>query len=412
MLFGRAKPPSASTRTIPVGPPPWVSPLLDASGGQALTMAAAALCSFAASVAIYLVTLVLASKLNSWQKLLPWQRVAFAADAVSLAHAAVATPLGVLALNALRSHETASLDCGAGGWASVNLATAPSPDVLVIACGISCGTFLFDCLLLLAYPSECAIRFAAAGGSWIMWLHHTLSVIVWPYCVLTSRAAAFVAWMIATEASNIGQNSYTLAGAAGFEGTPFHMALGIGWLLSFLVFRIIPAPVVVAGYLRLFVAQVGLQDCSLLWELPCWGEWYIREGARGVCRTPLIYVAIPAICSLCRTKNTCPLPSCRASILGSNEGGVPSSHQSRQPLPPLLLPASHVARPAHPSPVLPSVAQDCGLARVDRAVGLLTIPIPLMMNAAWFWEMLKGAAKSLGMGNQAEPTKQAPKKRQ
>jgi len=270
---------------------PWLSPIVD--WADARRMGEYGLASLFISCLIYVLTLSLARTTPWWRNLSGWQRIAFGADAVSLLHALIATPMGVRALETIRGEHGISLDCPGTG----SLATAPSPHVLVAVCGITCGTFVFDCLLLILYPAECQTRFAAAGGSWVMWLHHIISIIVWPYCVLTSRAAVFVAWMITTEGSNVGQNAYSLAGAMGLEGKPAHLGLGIGWLLSFLCVRMLPAPMIVGSYIRLFILQ------------------------------------------------------------------------------------------------------DCGLAVLDRLIGLVTIPIPLLLNAVWFWEMLKGAATALGKGS-------------
>jgi len=165
MWFHKPKPPPVAAAQML-----WLSPIHDTT--EAYLMAACALCSFAVSAVLFLVSLVLGSRLRAWQRLLPWQRMAFAADVVSLAHAAVVTPLGFAALST--TPYRAGTSCGAGGWGSDSLVTAPSPRVLVVACGISCGQFCFDCLLLCLYRDECAARFDPAGGSWVMWMHHAV----------------------------------------------------------------------------------------------------------------------------------------------------------------------------------------------------------------------------------------------
>ncbi len=48
-------------------------------------------------------------------------------------------------------------------------------------------------------------------------------------------------------------------------------------------------------------------------------------------------------------------------------------------------------RPRHP--------QACGFSKIGRLVGLITVPIPLLLNATWFYQMLKGAAKALRGGD-------------
>ena len=228
---------------------------------------------------------------QKWKALPGWRKLTCAADVVSLLHALVVSPIALYAFYEIiaRADDDVSVECGH----QPNLATTPSPLATIVATGIACGNFLYDCYLMLVFVPETNMRFAAAGGAWVMWLHHFLSILVWPYCVLTNRGTYFVTWMLTTEVSNIGQNAFSLSEFGGMNDKG-RMAIGIGWMLSFFIVRMLPALSVLGTYYRLLMAS----------------------GA-------------------------------------------------------------------------------CGFALLDRCIGLVTVPIPIVLNAVWFKEMLVVAYRRL-----------------
>ena len=86
-----------------------------------------------------------------------------------------------------------------------------------------------------------------------MWVHHVISLIVWPYCILVDRAGVFVLQLLTTEASNIGQNAYQLYGALPHRNAAVHTGIGVLWIVLFAVSRIFVIPVVGFAYYGLLL---------------------------------------------------------------------------------------------------------------------------------------------------------------
>ena len=210
----------------------------------------------------------------------------------------VSTPLSLFALYDMLSPKFPTTDCSTAS-ATENLAMVPSSLVIVIATGTTCGFFIFDMSLLAvsqAYRDVLGRSLVA-----LLWVHHTISLIVWPYCVLVDRSVFFVVQLLTTELSNIGQNIYNIHNALPIKQT-FSLAIGITWIILFAVCRIAVMPWMAYVYYKL-----------------------------------------------------------------------------------LVLPG-------------------CGYTPIERAVGLVTVPIPSMMNAWWFYLLIVGAVKQIGGGTGDDKT--------
>ena len=112
------------------------------------------------------------------------------------------------------------------------LNAAPSTAALQ-AVGISCGYMLYDTCYMLRHK---IVR------SPLMLMHHLLSILVWPYAALRSRALLLVLFFIITEVTNIGQHTRMILYKLGLKHTRTYLVVGVSWILLFFVVRIVPGP--------------------------------------------------------------------------------------------------------------------------------------------------------------------------
>jgi len=116
-------------------------------------------------------------------------------------HALVSGPVATYALyQLLFSGEYAHGDCPA----QPNAGTVRTPPLAVWVTGFTCGYFVYDSLVMTIYPAYTEAEMGRSG-TMLMWVHHVISVIVWPYCIASDRAALFVVFFLFTELTNIGQ---------------------------------------------------------------------------------------------------------------------------------------------------------------------------------------------------------------
>jgi hypothetical protein len=135
-------------------------------------------------------------------------------------------------------------------------ATTAAPLGLVISTGITCGYFLADCVQMIRYHSENK-REMGTNGMRLMWGHHVLSLLAWPYAVLTHRCAVFVAYFLFTELTNVGQSLFHFCNKGKRGGATALLAVGGMWLLSFAAIRILTIPWFGALYWRIFFSEVS-----------------------------------------------------------------------------------------------------------------------------------------------------------
>jgi len=115
-------------------------------------------------------------------------------------------------------------------WADCTL--APSPLALV-ALGMTCGYLTYDTLFCLYYEEHrTALNF----------VHHLLSIVIWPWSMLGHRAVPFCEFFAFTEITSILQNSRMIMARLGHDSSPLYAAVGLSWTLSFFVVRILPGP--------------------------------------------------------------------------------------------------------------------------------------------------------------------------
>lgn len=158
-------------------------------------------------------------------------------------------------------------DCSASGLKIVNL---QAPSIAVLACGLTCGFFLQDSLIMALYPKETAKELGGAAAYKIMWMHHVVSLFVWPYAMVSSVSSVFVVYFMATEITNIGQNTFLLANRGGFWFKKYDLPIGICWMVSFLIFRVLPVPFVVYWWLVTHV--ISPSGC---WVGVSWAEFFV-----------------------------------------------------------------------------------------------------------------------------------------
>lgn len=119
-------------------------------------------------------------------------------------------------------------------WDDVSkLMVSPCESYSLRAVGISCGYMLYDTIYCLYYKQ---MRSPLIIG------HHIIPVLTWPYCALNGRALPIVLFFIITEVTNVGQHGRMLLLKLGFEETRVYRIVGVSWVVSFFVVRILPSP--------------------------------------------------------------------------------------------------------------------------------------------------------------------------
>uniref|UniRef100_A0A7S2IN13 TLC domain-containing protein n=1 Tax=Haptolina brevifila TaxID=156173 RepID=A0A7S2IN13_9EUKA len=177
-----------------------------------------------------------------------------AACVTALVNATVVTPFALQAFWQHLYEPGATLDCKAG---ATNLAKVPGSDLDALACGLVCGYFAQDCVLMLICRRTLLKDLGGASAYAIMWMHHIVSLLVWPYAVVSGSGVFFVSYFLATEVTNIGQNLFLLANRS--KLLPYEVPVGVGWIISFFVIRVLPVPWLIWAYAKV----VLLQSCGL-----------------------------------------------------------------------------------------------------------------------------------------------------
>ncbi len=201
------------------------------------------------STPIYLLILWLSQELPALQKLDPERRRFIASCISALCNALVTSPLVIPPFFDMLS-STAGLSCAGD---APNFARLGAPSAVATACGLTCGYFIADSVLMLMYPKSTKKELGGASGYAMMWMHHVLSLLIWPYSLMYRCGTIFVAYFLLTEVTNIGQNLFLMANRG--KIVPCEMQIGVAWALSFFAVRIIPVPLLLRAYYSLFFAQ-------------------------------------------------------------------------------------------------------------------------------------------------------------
>jgi hypothetical protein len=185
------------------------------------------------------------------------QRILATSCIVAFANASIVAPFAISAFWDIWD-SGASTDCSGG----VNLARVEAPKTALYACGLTCGYFIVDAAILAIFPAESKKNLGASGVQ-ILWVHHIVSLLVWPYAFMSSACVFFVVYFLATEVTNIGQNLFLLSNK--IDLFPGGIVIGSLWALSFFVVRVVPVPWLVYAYCKLFLFQsCGLSTFQLV----------------------------------------------------------------------------------------------------------------------------------------------------
>ena len=184
----------------------------------------------------------------------PDRRLFTATCVTALINASILSPLSLYAgWLFLNSPSVLNLDCASGVR---SLITTPSNLHGVVAVGLTCGYFLADCVWLILYPTQMKKDLGSPTQYMIMWVHHVISLIVWPYSAFRGNVFFFVLYYLGTEVTNIGQNSYLLLRE--FK-SPLERHVAATWMMGFFFVRVLPVPVLLYIYAEMF----WLQSCGL-----------------------------------------------------------------------------------------------------------------------------------------------------
>jgi hypothetical protein len=146
-----------------------------------------------------------------------------------------------------------ALECGGHD----DLVHLRAPANVVQACAFTCGYFVSDSLLMLLFPKETSAGLGGSSAYTIMWIHHLVSLVVWPYTMYSNVCVVFVAYYISTEVTNIGQNIFSIGSKGKLLSKGAELPVALAWFASFFVFRVLPAPFVLLAYVRVLVLQGG-----------------------------------------------------------------------------------------------------------------------------------------------------------
>lgn len=182
-------------------------------------------------------------------------QVFLASCSKDLFNAVTTTPCSLIALIALLRRPDATTDCADP---AANLLALQMPALALVSCGITCGCFVFDCFLLWVYKRELGAEMGRANVT-LMWPHHILSLLIWPYAVLYSKSAIFVVYFLSTELSSIFLNLAAFASKGGFF-KQLELGFGFVMLIAFALWRIAPIPVILYSY---GVTHFGTLSCGL-----------------------------------------------------------------------------------------------------------------------------------------------------
>ncbi|EOD23449.1 hypothetical protein EMIHUDRAFT_434359 [Emiliania huxleyi CCMP1516] len=189
---------------------------------------------------------------ESHDALAPSRRFFVSQCVVSGLHALVSGPAGTAVLQQLLfSDPPAYAACPA----QPNLATVAAPPLAVWTCGFTCGYFVYDSIVMLVYPE---FTRAELGNPALMYGHHLISLLVWPYCIASGRAVVFVSFFLFTELTNIGQALFLVLNK-GKMLPSLETPVGLVWALSFLGCRIVTIP----WLLKAFAEAVVTSDCGM-----------------------------------------------------------------------------------------------------------------------------------------------------
>ena len=142
-----------------------------------------------------------------------------------------------------------NLECAPGVQ---NLITTPSSAHGIIAVGLTCGYFVADTMMLVLDPAQMKKDLGGTTQYMIMWMHHVVSLIVWPYSMLGGKAVFFVLYYMVTEVTNVGQNLYLILRE---YKSSLEMPVGVAWIASFFIVRVLPVPVLLYVYAKMFWLQ-------------------------------------------------------------------------------------------------------------------------------------------------------------
>ena len=191
---------------------------------------------------------------------LSWSRRVFLAScAKDMLNAVATTPCAFLALFTLLDAPNATTCCADD---AANLLALKMPAPAVVSCGITCGFFLSDCLVLWRYAPELGAEMGRLNVR-LMWPHHALSLLIWPYAVTYGKSAIFVVYFLTTELSSIFLNLSAFASKGGIFGKRTETLCGGMLLLTFALWRIAPIPVVLYAYAAAhFTGSCGLSTAE------------------------------------------------------------------------------------------------------------------------------------------------------
>jgi hypothetical protein len=178
-----------------------------------------------------------------------------------LLHALVITPMAIIAAQDfwnLDSTASASPHCRAFG---IFIGDNDLPSSALHANGVACGWFVADLILMGLAPSTMMKVFGGSMPFKIMFMHHSMSLIVWNMSLAWEWGSAFVVYFILTEMSNIGQNLFLLSSRSKlFKG---ELVIGLLWGATFFALRILILPFFLVCWLVLV-----LDSCTM----PMWGR--------------------------------------------------------------------------------------------------------------------------------------------
>eukprot|EP01065_Artemidia_motanka_P034918 TRINITY_DN42901_c0_g1_i1.p1 TRINITY_DN42901_c0_g1~~TRINITY_DN42901_c0_g1_i1.p1 ORF type:complete len:301 (+),score=66.72 TRINITY_DN42901_c0_g1_i1:59-961(+) len=112
--------------------------------------------------------------------------------------------------------------------------------------GACLGYMAAHCVFLVARYSVCSV--AMGPFYWVTWVHHGLSLAVWPIGLGTSSYNFWIAWFLFSEVSNVFMDPRELLLGLGLQGSALFLPISVVWVASFTLSRIAPMPFLVWAF--------------------------------------------------------------------------------------------------------------------------------------------------------------------
>jgi len=154
------------------------------------------------------------------------------------------------------------------------------------ASGAILGYMLFDLGVMIGFR-RVVVKSTGAAMYAQLWMHHVLSLLLWPVSLHYELGAFLVAWFLFSEVSNVPLTLRTILIKLQHANGTLFLGVSISWLVIFFVSRIIPIPLLAyvlataaSGSSPLLVKFLCYASCPIPMLLNLYWFSLMLDGAR------------------------------------------------------------------------------------------------------------------------------------